>query len=137
MRRTTGLLDPRTWLHTAELASLDLLVGLIASPEGALDLRYQSNIIMIAMFWTRELQQMRASSQGKWYWRLDYLGYVLASALAWAVIWILVGTLASAGTVHALGLVFLGWVIGWGSATIARAVYPAPGRTLIVRPGRD
>jgi hypothetical protein len=80
---------------------------------------------------------MRVSSQGKWYWRPDYLGYGLGCALAWAVIWILVGILASATTVHALGLVFLGWVIGWGSATIARAVYPAPRRTLIARPRRD
>src|SRR5580658_6243183 len=27
---------------------------------------------------------MRALSQGKWYWRVDYLGYGLACALAWA-----------------------------------------------------
>jgi hypothetical protein len=80
---------------------------------------------------------MRASSQRKWYWRVDYLGYGLACTFAWAVIWILVGTLASTGTVHTLGLVFLGWVIGWGSATIARAVYPAPRRTLITSPRRD
>ncbi len=76
---------------------------------------------------------MRASSHGKWYWRRDYLGYGIGCALAWVVIWILVGSLASASTVRALGLVFLGWIIGWGSATIARAVYPAPTRTLIAR----
>jgi hypothetical protein len=80
---------------------------------------------------------MRISSEGKWYLRLNYLGYGLACALAWAMIWIIVGFLASLSTVHALGLVFLGWLIGWGSATIARAVYPAPRRTLIARPRRD
>jgi|HubBroStandDraft_1064217.scaffolds.fasta_scaffold12276_2 hypothetical protein len=80
---------------------------------------------------------MTASSHGKWHWRADYLGYGLACGLAWAVIWILTGILASASTVHALGLVFLGWVIGWGSATIARAVYPGPRRTLFARPRRD
>jgi hypothetical protein len=35
---------------------------------------------------------------------------------------------ASAGSSHTHGLllVFAGWVIGWTSATIARAVYPPP-----------
>jgi hypothetical protein len=80
---------------------------------------------------------LRVSNHGKWYWRVDYVGYGLACTLAWAVIWTLVAFLASASTVHVLVLVFLGWVIGWGSATIARAVYPAPIHTLIARPGRD
>jgi hypothetical protein len=39
------------------------------------------------------------------------------------VIWILVITLAATSTVHAFAYVFLGWVIGWGMATIARVVY--------------
>jgi hypothetical protein len=29
---------------------------------------------------------------------------------------------------HTILLVFGGWVIGWASATIARAVYPPPAR---------
>ncbi|HUC59782.1 MAG TPA: hypothetical protein VMA95_20450 [Streptosporangiaceae bacterium] len=80
---------------------------------------------------------MATSSHGKRYWRVDYLGYSIASAIAWSVIWILVGTLASAGTVRAFGLVFLGWVIGWASATIARVVYPAPKRTLLAQQSHD
>ena len=76
-------------------------------------------------------------SRNMWYWRRDYLGYGLACGIAWAVIWILVGTLASASTMHALVLVFLGWVIGWMSATIARVVYPAPRRSLLTEPQRD
>ena len=80
---------------------------------------------------------MKTSSQGKWYWRLDYLGYAIGCAVAWAVIWILVGTLASANSVHTMGYVFLGWVIGWASATIARVVYPAPRWTLLTRKRRD
>jgi|SRR5580698_10810949 hypothetical protein len=76
---------------------------------------------------------MKVSSHGKWYRRVDYQGYAIACAVAWAVIWILVGTLASAGTVQTFGYVFLGWVIGWISATIARVVYPAPRRTLVSR----
>jgi len=52
------------------------------------------------------------------------------------VIWLLVGTLASTRTVHGLAYVFLGWVIGWVSASIARMVYPAPKRTLLTRKHR-
>jgi hypothetical protein len=79
---------------------------------------------------------MKASSHGKWYWRLDYQGYSIACVVAWAAIWILVGTLASAHTVQTFGYVFIGWVIGWISATIARMVYPAPKRTLLTRQRR-
>lgn len=80
---------------------------------------------------------MKVSSQGKWYWRPNYLGYGIGCAIAWAVIWILVSILASTNTVHMLGLVFLGWIIGWASATIARFVYPAPRWTLLTRQRRD
>jgi hypothetical protein len=76
---------------------------------------------------------MHAKSQGKWYWRPDYLGYSIACAVAWAVIWILLATLASTKTVHTMGYVFLGWVIGWVSAAIARLVYPAPRSTLVTK----
>jgi hypothetical protein len=79
---------------------------------------------------------MKGSSQGKWYWPPNYVGYGIACAIAWAVIWVLVGTLASTTTVHALALVFLGWVIGWISAAIARVVYPAPKSTLLTRQRR-
>jgi hypothetical protein len=80
---------------------------------------------------------MKASSHGKWYWRPDYLGWSIACGLAWGVIWILVATLASMNTVHSLGKVFLGWVIGWFMATFARVVYPAPRRTLLTWDRRD
>jgi hypothetical protein len=80
---------------------------------------------------------MEASSHGKWYWRPDYLGYSVACAVAWAVIWILLATLASTNTVHTMGYVFLGWVIGWTSATIARVIYPAPRWTLVTQERRD
>jgi hypothetical protein len=79
------------------------------------------------------MRHIEIRSQGKWYWRVDYLGWSLGCAIAWAVIWILVGALAGTGTVHRLGYVFLGWVIGWGMATLARMVYPAPKSTLFTR----
>jgi hypothetical protein len=76
---------------------------------------------------------MKASSRGRWYWRPDYRGFSIGCAVAWAVVWILLGTLASTKTVHTVAYVFLGWVIGWTTATIARVVYPAPRSTLLTR----
>lgn len=79
------------------------------------------------------MKSIKIRSRGKWYWRVDYLGWSLACGIAWVVIWIL---LASANTVHTFGYVFVGWIIGWGMATLARAVYPAPRRTLLIRERR-
>ncbi len=76
---------------------------------------------------------MKTSGQRRWYWRLDYLGFSAACAVAWAVIWILLVILASTHTVHTMGYVFLGWVIGWTTATIARVVYPAPRSTVFTQ----
>ena len=72
---------------------------------------------------------MRASSPGKWYLRVSYLGFSIGCAVAWGVIWILLTLLANPTTVHRVGYVFAGWVIGWATATIARVVYPAPRST--------
>jgi hypothetical protein len=49
------------------------------------------------------------------------------------VIWVLLAALASTKTVDTMGYVFLGWAIGWVTATIARLVYPAPRATLLTR----
>jgi hypothetical protein len=76
---------------------------------------------------------MSDTSKSKWYWQPNFLGYSVGCALAWAVIWVLVGILANRHTVQVLAYVFLGWVIGWISASIARLVYPPPSRTLINR----
>jgi uncharacterized membrane protein AbrB (regulator of aidB expression) len=79
------------------------------------------------------MRQMKIRSQGKWYWRVDFLGWSLACAIAWAAIWVLVATLAATSTVRTFAYVFLGWVIGWGMATLARVVYPMPKWTLLTR----
>jgi hypothetical protein len=54
-----------------------------------------------------------------------YTAYSIGCGIVWAIIWVLVAV-AGSNHLHALLLVFAGWVIGWTSATIARAVYPPP-----------
>ncbi len=54
-----------------------------------------------------------------------YTGYSIGCGVVWAIIWIAVAIAGSSHS-HGLLLVFAGWVIGWISATIARAVYPPP-----------
>jgi hypothetical protein len=61
--------------------------------------------------------------------RRTYTAYSIGCAVVWAVMWILVGTQADDDTRKAFLLAFIGWVAGWASATIARAVYPPPRRT--------
>jgi hypothetical protein len=56
----------------------------------------------------------------------SYLAYSIGCGLVWAVLWVLVVSLASKHTQHTVLLVFAGWVIGWVSASIARLVYPPP-----------
>jgi hypothetical protein len=63
----------------------------------------------------------------RWYWRPTYAGFAVSCAVAWAIIWALLAILASTLTVHRMAYVFLGWVIGFTTATIARAVYRRPG----------
>jgi len=74
---------------------------------------------------------MTTSGQGKWYWRVSYAGFSVGCAVAWAVIWILLAVFASTTTVHRVGYVFAGWIIGWATATVARVVYPPPRSTLL------
>jgi hypothetical protein len=58
----------------------------------------------------------------------SYKAYTVGCGVVWAVILLVVGTQASSDTRKTIFLVFGGWVIGWTSATIARSVYPPPGR---------
>jgi hypothetical protein len=58
----------------------------------------------------------------------SYAAYSVGCVIAWAILWIVVGTQSSEATRERLLYVFLGWLLGWTSATIARSVYPPPGR---------
>lgn len=60
-----------------------------------------------------------------------YTAYSIGCFIVWAVIWAVVGTRADDKTRHQFLLSFLGWVMGWTSATIARAVYPPPRQRVI------
>lgn len=60
--------------------------------------------------------------------RRSYTTYSIGCAVAWGILWIVVGLTASATTQERVLYVFLGWLIGWVSATIARRVYPPPRR---------
>jgi hypothetical protein len=80
------------------------------------------------------LDRRRARSSLKGTAELDmkrlntYKAYTIGCMVAWAVLWVVVGTQASDHTRRTLLFVFLGWLLGWTSATIARSVYPPPGR---------
>lgn len=58
----------------------------------------------------------------------SYLAYSIGCAVAWGAVWIIVGASEPGRTLDRIALVFGGWVLGWGSATIARVVYPPPKR---------
>lgn len=56
-----------------------------------------------------------------------YTAYSIACFVVWAIVWgiYLLGIARTAALGYILA-VFLGWLAGWTSATIARAVYPPP-----------
>ena len=55
-----------------------------------------------------------------------YTAYSVGVAIVWAAILIGVSIGASDATRKVFYVLFLGWAIGWTSATIARVVYPPP-----------
>jgi hypothetical protein len=73
------------------------------------------------------IERMREMSRR---FRNTYTGYSIGCAVVWAVILAGVSSAADSATRHNFMVVFAGWVIGWLSATIARAVYPPPKRRL-------
>jgi hypothetical protein len=58
----------------------------------------------------------------------SYRAYTVGCVIAWSIVWIIVGTQASETTKERVLFFFLGWLAGWTSATIARAVYPPPAK---------
>jgi hypothetical protein len=60
--------------------------------------------------------------------RGTYTTYSIACFAVWALIFLVGVATGSHRPGHPVLYVFGGWVIGWTSATIARAVYPPPRR---------
>jgi hypothetical protein len=56
----------------------------------------------------------------------SYSAYSIGCGIAWTGVWAIALAIDPKHTVDVLGWVFLGWMIGWTSATIARVVYPPP-----------
>ena len=55
-----------------------------------------------------------------------YTAYSIACAIVWIVLIAIGAATGKTSTQHTVLFVMLGWAIGWGSATIARYVYPPP-----------
>jgi len=66
--------------------------------------------------------------------RNTYTAYSIGCVIAWAVLWAILAATAKKETLSHVLPVFLGWGIGWLSATIARAVYPPPKKRLLGPP---
>lgn len=64
----------------------------------------------------------------------SYLAYSIGCFIVWAVVWVIVLLRGSKEPVGTILLIFLGWIIGWTSATIARFVYPPPKRWRVAGP---
>jgi hypothetical protein len=47
------------------------------------------------------------------------------------VLWLILALTAKKDVLNGVLLVFIGWVIGWVSATLARSLYPPPKKMLL------
>jgi hypothetical protein len=65
----------------------------------------------------------------------SYKAYSIGCAIAWAIVWAVVAATHGRDATGKLLLVFLGWCVGWTSATIARVVYPPPKKRSSAGPG--
>ncbi len=66
--------------------------------------------------------------------RNTYTAYSIWSFVAWAVLWVILATTLTKGALGYILICFIGWVIGWASATLARVLYPPPKHTFLPRP---
>jgi hypothetical protein len=56
----------------------------------------------------------------------SYAAYSVGVGIVWAILLVLASLFDAAARRNAIFLVFLGFTLGWISATIARYVYPPP-----------
>lgn len=57
-----------------------------------------------------------------------YTAYSIGSFIAWAVIWAVLGVIEPTRILGYVFAIFFGWVIGFGSASVGRALYPPPAK---------
>jgi hypothetical protein len=57
-----------------------------------------------------------------------YAAYGIGCAIVWAIILSIDESVGTHDHRRAVLFVFLGWVIGWFSVTLARVIYPPPKR---------
>jgi hypothetical protein len=55
-----------------------------------------------------------------------YTAYSIGCFVVWAVLWAIFLVTKPKERLGYILMAFIGWVIGWTSATIARVVYPPP-----------
>jgi hypothetical protein len=55
-----------------------------------------------------------------------YTAYSIGSFVVWAVLWAILAATESNKALGYIFAIFFGWVIGWASASIGRALYPPP-----------
>jgi hypothetical protein len=57
-----------------------------------------------------------------------YTAYSVGCIIAWAVVWAIFLLTKSRESLGYILIFFIGWLVGWTSATIGRFVYPPPKR---------
>ena len=62
--------------------------------------------------------------------RRSYGTYTAGCAIAWAIVLTILASTESGHRMTLIWCVFIGWIIGWSSATFARFVYPPPAKWL-------
>ena len=66
--------------------------------------------------------------------RRNYWVYSAGLALAWALVFVIRAAIGDQATMDTVLKVFVGFVVGWVSTTIARYVYPPPAKWTKPRP---
>ena len=92
------------------------------------------NVVLVALGWAIAWVTSSIARYRDWVDRgtgrpFTYRAYSIGAFIIWVVILLVAVLLLSPAQDRQLLIVFLGWVIGWISTTIARAFYPPPADT--------
>ena len=89
------------------------------------------NLVLVALGWAIAWVTSSIARYRDWVDRradrsFTYRAYSIGAFIIWVVILLVARLLFSPAHDQHLLIIFLGWVIGWISTTIARSVYPPP-----------